>query len=99
VGKFWRTQVFIRDFFKPLKDVQIAEEEARESEASDRIQAQIPCNNGAVARLGEAGDICGVFGDSEGCCQDSKSSGEEWQLSMAGSDCGINTAAVESDDQ
>jgi len=54
---------------------------------------------GAVARLGEAGDICGVFGDSEGCCQDSKSSGEEWQLSMAGSDCGINTAAVESDNQ
>jgi len=29
-----------------LKDVQIAEEEARESEASDRVQAQIPCNNG-----------------------------------------------------
>ncbi len=46
MDKFWRNQVFIKDFFKPLKDVQIAEEEARESEASDRVQAQIPCNNG-----------------------------------------------------
>jgi hypothetical protein len=54
---------------------------------------------GAVARLGEAGDICGVFGDSEGCCQDSMSGGEEWQLSMARSDHGINVSAVESDDQ
>jgi len=45
-GQVCRNQVFIRDFFKPLKDVQIAEEEARESEASDRVQAQIPCNNG-----------------------------------------------------
>jgi hypothetical protein len=54
---------------------------------------------GAVARLGEAGDICGVLGDSEGCCQDSMSGGEEWQFSMARSDHGINVSAVESDDQ
>jgi hypothetical protein len=54
---------------------------------------------GAVARLGEAGDICGVFGDSEGCCQDSMSGDEEWQLSMARSDHGINVSAVESDNQ
>jgi hypothetical protein len=54
---------------------------------------------GAVARLGEAGDICGVFGNSEGCCQDSMSGGEEWQLSMARSDHRINVSAVQSDDQ
>jgi hypothetical protein len=54
---------------------------------------------GAVARLGEADDICGVFGDSEGCCQDSMSGGEEWRFSMARSDHGINVSTVESDDQ
>ncbi len=58
MGKFWRNQVFIRDFFKPLKDVQVAEEEARESEASDRVQAQIPYNNGMYVYMYTCMHVC-----------------------------------------
>jgi len=41
-----------------LKDVQIAGEEARESEASDRVQAQIPCNNGMYVCMYTCMHVC-----------------------------------------
>ncbi len=57
-GQVLEESSIYQGFLQAFEDVQIAEEEARESEASDRVQAQIPCNNGMYVCIYTCMHVC-----------------------------------------